>query len=151
MSNQATLPLVTPRNIIFLNMNAKTAAAVIAARPELKQLKQEGTRVFMRKLGMNGDASVKSLQDGELAGATVVGFSIPVNVAAKAERSIEIPIGKTIERRKLGDDLNESEMTLVAKGLAEYVRIPLKAYMTSIVALTEGTAVEAEDEDGIDF
>ncbi len=129
-------------------MNARTAAAVMAARPELRSLKShEEQRPYLRRMGNNGDQKVKKLINGEMDDAIVIGFSIPVNIAAKAKKVVEIPIGSSVDRRILGDDLDQSQLEQVAKALAEFARIPLKAYITRTEALTtDAPAEEAEKE-----
>lgn len=154
---QTNLTLAAAPSLIFLGMNSKTVAAVIAARPELKSLKSVigDASPKCRKLGTKGDPSIRQLANGEADGAIVVGFNIPANIAARAERAIEIPIGQEIPRMRLGEDLQASEYESLAKALAAMIRIPLKAYITQTVGLTQGLNVEApaadEDEEPVEF
>lgn len=135
------------KNIIFLNMTGATASAVIAARPELKELKKAGfTKIICRKLGDRGNPEIKTLEEAELSGACVVSFNVPVNIAAKADRVIEIPVSKAIERKKLGDSLQPDEMTLLTKGLTDFIRMPLRAFITKQVALSDAPAEEGEED-----
>lgn len=137
-----------PKNLIFLGMNSKTAMAVTAARPELQSLKDEmnGGKTFVRKLGTNGDPEVKQATQDDFNNAIVVGFSIPVNVAAKAFQVIEIPVSnKHIERRVLADALDEAGMQNLAKALTEMVNIPLKVIRTTVTTLTNQEAGEEFD------
>lgn len=152
---QTNLPLAPPPALIFLGMNSKTVAAVIAARPELKGLKAitGDTTPKCRKLGTKGDPNVRQLANGEADGAIVVGFNIPANIAARAERVIEIPIGQNIPRTRLGEALEENEYEALGKALAAMVRIPLKAYITQTVSLTHGFGEQSSEgeEEAIDF
>ena len=147
--------------LIFLGMNAKTASAVIAARPELKALKSatDGQAPKIRKLGNGGDPKVKPLVNGEADGAIVIGFNIPSNIAAKANRVIEIPIGQEFPRKELGNEIPDNQYEALAKALASMVRIPLKAYITQTATLTQGLDMPApegeeqsvEEEDEVEF
>lgn len=137
------------KNLIFLGMSPKTAQAVTAARPELKILKDqmgEG-KTFIRKLGATGDPAVKQAIQADFEGAIVIGFSIPVNIATKADQVIEIPIdGRIIERRKLGDDLPKNDMDNLVKGLAAMANIPLRAIRATSMPIGAETSEDEEQE-----
>lgn len=142
------------KNLIFLGMSAKTAQAVVAARPELKALKDEmgeEGRKYVRKLGAKGDPAVIQAAPNDFDGNIVIGFNVPVNIAVKADKVIEIPVdGRSIERSKLGDALDDSDMEKLVKGLAAMANIPLRAIRASTSPIT-APANEEDEQDQLDF
>lgn len=155
---QQTLALKSAPSLIFLGMSSKTASAVIAARPELKALKEAigDASPKCRKLGEKGDPSIRTLVNAEADGAIIVGFSIPSNITARASRAIEIPIGNAFPRAKLSEAIGENEYVTLATALAQMARIPLKAYITSTVPITHGLdmkddMIEEEEEEEVNF
>lgn len=141
------------KNLIFLGMSPKTAQAVIAARPELKALKEEmgeEGRNYVRKLGAKGDPDVIQATQSDFDGNIVIGFNVPVNIATKADKVIEIPVdGRSIERSKLGDKLNDSDMERLVKGLAAMANIPLRAIRATTSPITAKSSEEEQEQ--LDF
>lgn len=136
---------VVEKKVVWFLGHPDAAKAVAKNRPQIAAL-FKGAKVKCRSLGAS--EHLPQLQQADISSEdTIVGFNIPIGIAARAESAFEVPLGSVTNRaNKTNQPWTGDVGTEMVKALSGLANVPIRQWVVEMrIAATSQEDTEQAD------